>query len=1506
MTVMTMHIDASNGRRRVSDRKTKRRGTTKSTRLAIVRPFCDFDANVLLTTFERWNSFVPCRAAVMDPGYEDDDDDGRGGWREEEGILDEWVIFDVSVNGTDRRMVGEEEGMWECEESDRGTNGEDSGDDDGGSGDKDSTSSSSSTPSPMIRRCRRKRPVVGAPEYLDGVLADGSRTTSVDLFLLYSRTYTDSNDAVKAVDAIIEEFLSPGGWGRCFVNVFAVEAGIPKELDLYIPEAQSELLNWVNGPNRQYGAAYRIVQSGEWGNYEAFYLMEGESVPVKNYWLDAIIGEVDAHRPFAVLGSRYNGDKWDGFYESMPISLLHHANGNGIYNVSHPLLERITGQLEVEATGPYNSIPYDYRMSQIWTEGTLGIVPKLAPKIMLNEEGENITLSDNLEMFSTWADRWKGDEPYKFTNAIQNYAATNIIPRNLGPEYVVHGAKLYSPWDPTRMAITLVVSDWFYDRSLSLIKNLDDKDHPFSSVVIMIPESVSNSHDYSKYTSVPVTLQYRHAPDFMDLCAAKVMTDWFMITNSYHQVSRHVDLMFTSGFVPVIPFTPATYPLCLKYPYCMEIIMLSQRWHPKTNRVVLDMDMLYNTKERNEFCTEWMERYGANGQHLYATPPPLRLKRRGEEIVGPKGPTATDYLAYLTREKKGGMYKLIDRSLYGARRPFTKVFRKEENLDGLSVDELAKRFGMTLLSNTTECSCDRFQTENECLGSGLGCRWRPLFASCHPLEMIDDGVLICSTTKAATISPTVSIDASLGKKAPKVTGPESEVYFESRVNERDETGGEGVNDSNGDGPLAVRDLPALSVDKLANDILNSFDPISVSENMSPAASLLESFSRGEVLSSHQGTIKTSCPTYGPSIVPRRIEEFLYNNYSIDNGGRSFNNTASVIGRQVSTLVAVGRARHAQLQLVQFDPLKGLDIGLVKVPLPDEAKKRRTLVNYGETQSELRITFDTSSLLTLLRKLGQNFAAVDQYNLTKARINAYTDTILPSIVRLWGNLLRVYHPLYNVHPHSSSCGVTSIPQQHLEEGVTDADVVVYVEVKDLLTCSLDSRPELTICSFDQHMRPMIGSLSICLDDMDVQDNKVNEKEILHHTALLSQMLGRFLGLSPSLFKYFRNPATGLLWGERSVKISCGESQATRETMLSNIIQQGISRDGEPFYEVSSPTLRQVVRNHFDCQTLMGARLNGPVSDPNNDDECTFFNLDLRFHFDEDMTSISTNADGAFAVSPLSLALLEDSSWYKANFAAATTPSFGRGAGCGFVVSSCIVGGKVPDYSSGYFCASVELPGARSGCDYTHHHKAACDLEIDASPPEKNQYFLPSNPEFGSKFADVHYCPMRSRHLVPCTANGKAVAQLVGESFEENSRCFETDSNIPVCLETICNPVDRSLSFVVNGKHFYCSYYGEVINVYVGYSVFCPRIAVVCPDLVCPSNCSGKGVCDYCLDIPKCICDNPFDGTPGCYGGTSLAQNLEGKSQDEGSAQSSREQNYPDSGFPRSRPDVTIIM
>jgi len=264
----------------------RERGITS--RLAILRPFCEFDADALPITFACWNSLVPCRAAEMDLGDESEDDD------------DEWVLFDMAVNGTGRKLRKGDEDKWECDAP------------------PDFETEQQQQPwirgiaNSLFKRCRKK-----PKEYFDDVPADALRTASVDLFLFYSQTFSENDVAMKSVDEIMTEFFSPGGWSRCFDNIYAIEANIPKELDLYIPAAQEELYSWVNGPNRQYEAGFRIIQSGEWGDYDGFYLMEGDSVPVKNYWLDVIMGEIKAHKPFAVLGAQYDGDKWDAFYEDI-------------------------------------------------------------------------------------------------------------------------------------------------------------------------------------------------------------------------------------------------------------------------------------------------------------------------------------------------------------------------------------------------------------------------------------------------------------------------------------------------------------------------------------------------------------------------------------------------------------------------------------------------------------------------------------------------------------------------------------------------------------------------------------------------------------------------------------------------------------------------------------------------------------------------------------------------------------------------------------------------------------------------------------------------------------------------------------------------------------------------------------------------------------------------------------------------------------------------------------
>lgn len=137
----------------------------------------------------------------------------------------------------------------------------------------------------------------------DQVGSTAMKTAKADVFLFYSQTFSENPVAIKAVDAIINQFFEPGGWSRCFENIYAIEANIPQELDLYIPSAQEDLYNWVNGPNRQYEAAFRIIQSGEWGDYDGFYLMEGDSVPIKSHWLDVVLSEIEHYRPFAILGA---------------------------------------------------------------------------------------------------------------------------------------------------------------------------------------------------------------------------------------------------------------------------------------------------------------------------------------------------------------------------------------------------------------------------------------------------------------------------------------------------------------------------------------------------------------------------------------------------------------------------------------------------------------------------------------------------------------------------------------------------------------------------------------------------------------------------------------------------------------------------------------------------------------------------------------------------------------------------------------------------------------------------------------------------------------------------------------------------------------------------------------------------------------------------------------------------------------------------------------------------
>lgn len=221
----------------------------------------------------------------------------------------------------------------------------------------------------------------------------------------------------------------------------------------------------------------------------------------------------------------------------------------------------------------------------------------------------------------------------------------------------------------------------------------------------------------------------------------------------------------------------------------------------------------------------------------------------------------------------------------------------------------------------------------------------------------------------------------------------------------------------------------------------------------------------------------------------------------------------------------------------------------------------------------------------------------------------------------------------------------------------------------------------------------------------------------------------------------------------------------------------------------------------------------------------------------------------AISPLTLALLEDSSWYLANYTVSSEISFGRGAGCQFAHGSCELddngGLQVNAHGRGFHCAEM----GKMGCDITHTSKARCDALAGG---------------VSSSHSDI--CPMYIRGAVDC-AHGtpNSLSTLPGEVYGKSSKCFLTEEGNPICLQGTCNEEKQGIDIRFENEVFTCTRDGQIIDTQKGLRIECPRIAAVCPELICPSNCSARGVCDEDRDGKyTCICDDPFDDSPGCWG------------------------------------------
>ena len=166
-------------------------------------------------------------------------------------------------------------------------------------------------------------------------------------------------------------------------------------------------------------------------------------------------------------------------------------------------------------------------------------------------------------------------------------------------------------------------------------------------------------------------------------------------------------------------------------------------------------------------------------------------------------------------------------------------------------------------------------------------------------------------------------------------------------------------------------------------------------------------------------------------------------------------------------------------------------------------------------------------------------------------------------------------------------------------------------------------------------------------------------------------------------------------------------------------------------LATPRVTSVARDIFDCASLVGAPLE---NQPTSTGACFGSHWEQRLFMHELMASTTSHTA---VYSSLTLAALEDSGWYRADYAYATALLWGRHRGCAFVNQPCVAGGTSADEH--HFCdAAYNISaGAGVGCTADHKARGYCNLQSYSSAlPAPFQYF--SDATMGSSLATADYC------------------------------------------------------------------------------------------------------------------------------------------------------------------------
>lgn len=402
---------------------------------------------------------------------------------------------------------------------------------------------------------------------------------------------------------------------------------------------------------------------------------------------------------------------------------------------------------------------------------------------------------------------------------------------------------------------------------------------------------------------------------------------------------------------------------------------------------------------------------------------------------------------------------------------------------------------------------------------------------------------------------------------------------------------------------------------------------------------------------------------------------------------------------------------------------------------------------------------------------------------------------------------------------TTCGEVSVPDEHLfqcrycslpnplactssgppdGQGVGETDFLLYVSAVDSPRCtSAETIAYAAHCQQEaERDRPIAGHVNICPNALSTH---AHDQEILLSTV--KHEILHALGFSAGLYAFFRydngQPRTKRNRYNRPITFNRerGYYDPDESTLIRLIRDDWWTAEGRishPIHLMVTERVKVEVQKHFGCPVLEGAELENQGGDGT-----ALTHWEKRLFENEAMTGTHTQNP---VYSRLTLALMEDSGWYRANYEIAEQLHWGHSLGCNFSMKSCgdwIRSRLESNQSTAPFCYDIKHDGRRSlattRCTDQRDSLALCNLIPYKKPlpvDYRNFAFLAGVRQeglrhYGGSVELADFCPYNQefewkavnstdRRDSRCELSGNsplAEANSVMESYGTQSKCFD---------------------------------------------------------------------------------------------------------------------------------------